>query len=193
MKYTHNRKLFFSGVGSLAWKLQIIHLNRRKVKVKVKVKSCPTLCDPMDGSLIGSKIHGVFQARILEWAAISFSRGSFHPRDRTWVFCIADRHFTVWATRVILLIEEKLITKKVKKLSYVSTTSDGIHEHSTMPLTRVLRVDAGCSLGAQQILSTRIQEPLQLCSVQFSRSVMSDFLQPHGLQHARLPCPSPTP
>ena len=38
---------------------------------------CPTLCDPMDGSLPGSSIHGIFQARVLEWVAISFSRGTF--------------------------------------------------------------------------------------------------------------------
>ena len=37
---------------------------------------CPTLCDPMDGSLPGSSIHGILQARVLEWVAISFSRGS---------------------------------------------------------------------------------------------------------------------
>ena len=116
MKYIHNRKLFFSSVGSLAWKLQIIHLNRRK-----------------------------------------------------------------------------LGAEKVQKLSYVSTTSGSIHEQSAVALTRVLRVDAGCCLGAQQILSARIQEPLQLCSVQFRRSVTSDFFQPHGRQHTTLPCPSPTP
>ena len=40
------------------------------------VQSCPTLCDPMDRSLPGSSIHGIFQTRILEWVAISFSRGS---------------------------------------------------------------------------------------------------------------------
>ena len=65
-------------------------------------QSCPTLWDHIDGSLPGSEIHGIFQARILEWAAISFSRGSSQLRDRTWVFCIADRRFTIWATRVIL-------------------------------------------------------------------------------------------
>ena len=41
------------------------------------IQSCPTLCDPMDCSPPGSSIHGIFQARILEWVAISFSRGSF--------------------------------------------------------------------------------------------------------------------
>ena len=62
------------------------------------VQLCPTLCDPMDGSLPGSTVHGIFQARMLEWAATSFSRGSSQPRDQTQVSCIADRGFTVWAT-----------------------------------------------------------------------------------------------
>ena len=62
-------------------------------------QSCLTLCVPMDSSLPGSAAHGIFQARILEWAAISFSRGSSQPRDRTRVSCIADRCFTIWATR----------------------------------------------------------------------------------------------
>ena len=53
----------------------------------------------MDGSLPGSMVHGIFQARILKWAAISFSRGSSQPRDQTGLSCIADRCFTIWATR----------------------------------------------------------------------------------------------
>ena len=48
-------------------------------------QSCPTLCNPMDCSLSGSSVHGIFQARVLEWIAISFSRGSSQPRNRTWV------------------------------------------------------------------------------------------------------------
>ena len=62
-------------------------------------QSCPTLCDPMDCSLTGSSVHGIFQARVLEWVAISFSRGSSPPRNRTPVSRIAGRCFTVWATR----------------------------------------------------------------------------------------------
>ena len=65
-------------------------------------QSCPTLCNLMDCSLPGSSIHGIFQAIILEWIAISFSRGSSPPRDWTWVSRIVDRHFTVWATREVL-------------------------------------------------------------------------------------------
>ena len=48
-------------------------------------QSCPTLCDAMDCSPPGSSVHGIFQARLLEWAAISSSRRSSQPRDRTWV------------------------------------------------------------------------------------------------------------
>ena len=53
------------------------------------IKSCLTLCDPTNCSPLGSSVHGIFQARILEWVAISFSRGSFSPRDWTWLSCIA--------------------------------------------------------------------------------------------------------
>ena len=53
------------------------------------LQSCPTLWDPMDCSRPGSSVHGISQAKILEWVAISFSRGSFRPRDQTNVSCIA--------------------------------------------------------------------------------------------------------
>ena len=60
---------------------------------------CPTLCNPVDCSLPDSSIYGLFQARTLEWVIISFFRGSFQPGVQTWVSCIADRCFTMWATR----------------------------------------------------------------------------------------------
>ena len=49
-------------------------------------QSCPTLCDHMDCSLRGASVHGIFQARTLEWVAVSFSRRSSQPRDWTWSF-----------------------------------------------------------------------------------------------------------
>ena len=52
-------------------------------------QSCLTLCDPMYCSLPGSSVHGILQARILEWVAIPFCRRSSQPRDRTWVSCIS--------------------------------------------------------------------------------------------------------
>ena len=48
---------------------------------KVVAQLCPTLCDPMDCSPPGSSVRGILQARMLEWSAISFYRGSFRPRD----------------------------------------------------------------------------------------------------------------
>ena len=64
-------------------------------KVKIEVAHlCPTICDPMDYA-----VHGILQARILEWVAFPFSRGSSQPRHRTQVSRIADRWFTSWITR----------------------------------------------------------------------------------------------
>ena len=68
-------------------------------------QSCPTLCDPMDCSLSGSSVHGIFQAIVLEWIAISFSRGTSWPMDWTQVSRIVDRCFTVWATRVNFMFQ----------------------------------------------------------------------------------------
>ena len=97
-------------------------------------QTCSTLCNPMDCSLPGSSVHGILQARIVEWVAISFSRGSCQPRDQTLVSCIADRFFTGWANREV-------------------------HIYILM----------------------------------FSSSTVSVSLWPHGLQHARFPCPSVPP
>ena len=60
------------------------------------------LCNPVDCSLPGSSVHEIFQARVLEWVAISFSRGSSWPREWTQVSRIAGRRLTVWATREAL-------------------------------------------------------------------------------------------
>ena len=62
-------------------------------------QSFPTLCDPMDYSPPGSSVHGISQARILEWVAMPFSRESSQPRDQTHISCTAGRFFTAWATR----------------------------------------------------------------------------------------------
>ena len=67
---------------------QFIFISMEKVKVK-GTQSCPTLCDPMDYT-----VNGILQARILEWVAVPFSRGSSQPRSQTWVSCIAGRFFT---------------------------------------------------------------------------------------------------
>ena len=58
-------------------------------------QSCLTLHDPMDCSLPGSSVHGIFQARVLEWVAVFFSRRSSQSRDQTQVSHIAGRRFAI--------------------------------------------------------------------------------------------------
>ena len=101
----------------------------------------------MDCSLLGFSVHGISQARILEWVAILFSRGVFWPRDQT---CIS------WIGRWILY-----------------------HWATNLSMTKPF------------IYSER--EAHLFLSVQFTCSFVSDSWWPHRLQHARLPCPSPTP
>ena len=80
--------------GKVLWalchrlKFQVILGFTWKVKVQV-AQLCLTLCNPIDYT-----VHGILQARLLEWAAFPFSRGSSQPGDRTQVSCIADRFFT---------------------------------------------------------------------------------------------------
>ena len=68
-------------------------------KVVLVAQLCPTHCATPWILAHQAPLHGILQARILEWVAISFSRGSSQPRDRSQVSCIAGRFFTVWAMR----------------------------------------------------------------------------------------------
>ena len=80
----------------------IANISPTLVQFSSVAQSYLTLCVPMDCSLPGSSIQGIFQARILEWVAISSSRGSSRFRDWTCVscvFCIAGGFFTFWAIR----------------------------------------------------------------------------------------------
>ena len=95
----HNPKMHMSPVFTAAlaaiarmWK-QPQPINRDWKWKKVKPLSRVRLCDPMDCSLPGFSVHGIFQARVLEWGAIAFSRGSSWPRDQTQVSRIVDRRF----------------------------------------------------------------------------------------------------
>ena len=65
---------------------------------------CSTLCDPMDRSPPGSSVHGILQARKLEWISMPSSRGSSHPRDRTLISMppvLAGMFFTTWEAQVM--------------------------------------------------------------------------------------------
>ena len=94
------------------------------MKVKVLVTHlCPALCYTMDCmhcSLPGFSVHGILQARIPEWVAISFSRGSSWPRDRSWVSCITGRYFTVWALKSYSIPETLLSTLTILLLIHTT-------------------------------------------------------------------------
>ena len=86
----HRIVLWVLGSGDLFLAAVFFHL----LVLCLVAQTCPTLCDPMACSPPGSSVHRLFQARILEWVAISFSRRSFQPRDQTWVSCITGRFST---------------------------------------------------------------------------------------------------
>ena len=109
-------------------------------------------------------VHGILQARILELVVILFSRGSALSRNWTTVSCIAGRFFTSWAIR--------------------EPQEHGISLH--LFVSSLIYFVRAFKFSAQRSF-------VSFSSVQFSRSVMSDYLRPHESQHARLPCPSPTP
>ena len=82
-----------------------------------------TLCDSIDCTPLGSSVHGILQARIFQWVAIPFSRGSSWPRGWTWVSCIAGRFFTSRNTRETCYtpIQNKRKIKKLNSLVRVTT------------------------------------------------------------------------
>ena len=103
-----------SQIPTDAWLGKVIHYGGGGDLV---MKSHPTLCDPRDCSPPGSSVHGgISQARILEWVATSFSRGSSWPRDRICISCLASEFFTTeppgkpWPT-----LDHRAKNGKVKK------------------------------------------------------------------------------
>jgi len=108
------------------------------------------------------------QAKILEWVAISFSRGSSWPRGRTWVSCIAGRFFTVWATREAHIILH---------FSETPLQSSGYNSSATF--------NSNMTQSSESDYSPLVASLLLL----FSHSVVSDSLWPHELRYTRLPCP----
>ena len=88
---------FFNIEISLPGTFALFHMCPDSVQKAVHAKSlelCPTLCDPMECSPPGSSIHGILQARILEWVAVPSSRGSSRCRDQTHIPCISGGFFT---------------------------------------------------------------------------------------------------
>ena len=99
MESMHSEGQGLRSKDSKAEEGQLLEQGPSCCSVRLLVQSCPTLCDPADGSTPGSSVHGLSQAGLLDWVAIPFSRGSSLPRDWTWVSGIAGELFTAWATR----------------------------------------------------------------------------------------------
>ena len=110
--------IFKAGSTDLFSVITSLSLNESESEV---AQSCPALCDPTDCSPPSSSVRRILQARVLEWVAISFSRGSSQPRDRTQVSRIADRCFNLWATR------EALSFNKPKKVFWGFRWLDRAH------------------------------------------------------------------
>ena len=152
-------------------------LEKWKVKVLV-TQSCPTLCDPMDCSPPGSSVHGILQARILEWFSISFSRGFSWSRDWTQVSCIAGRFFTIWA----------IWEAPFSSLSGCRVTHSGLLRPCVVPWNSELICFCKypCIHWEHSTLklTSNSLHIFTVFSLQFSCSVVSNSLWPHGLQHA---------
>ena len=156
-------------------------------------------------------VHGIFQARVLEWVAISFSRGSSQPSDWTWVSLTADRRFTIWATGKPRTISKgrheikkcKMCHQRIKQgrsdkkiyLWNVYEFQFSLFAQSCPTLCHPLDCSTpGFAVIEFQLLSLKACCLLQTMPyIQFSHSVVSLSLPPHRLQHASRPCPSPTP
>ena len=138
-------------------------------------QSCPTLFDTTEGSPSGSPVPGILQARTLEWVAISFSNA--------WK----------WKVKVKLLSRARLLVTP-GTAAYQAPPSMGFSRQeywSGVPLPSCLdRIK--CQFQLKYVTNTKTQYSVGAC-VQFSHSIVSDSLRLHGLQHARLPCPSPIP
>ena len=128
-RHRHRKHVWIPGVergSGMNWEIKIhiyVHLCIKQTRSEV-AQSCPTLCNPRDCNLPGSSVHGIFQARVLEWVVIFFSRGSSWPRGWTQVSYIAGRRFTVWA----IIPQFKSINSLVLSFLY-SPTLTSMHDY----------------------------------------------------------------
>ena len=118
-KITDSKRAFHANMGTIKDRNGVDLKEAEDIKKRWQeyievTQSCPTFCDPMGYSPPGSSLHGILQARVLEWTAISFSRGSSWPRDQTRVSRIPGRHFNLWATREALVdYTKKIFTTQI--------------------------------------------------------------------------------
>ena len=153
------------------------------------VISCPTLCNPMGCSSPGSSVHGIFQARILEWAVISSCKRSFRPRDRTHVSCvpcIGRQILYHWATLYIYRLVTSILQFLAQCDAGYQQKPTGVDLHivprgnsGSNPLLQVPRIAMFDSLLIQHIFpchghsSSLIFTPVVLFQSVFSSSAQS--------------------
>ena len=111
----------------------------------------------MNCTLPGCSVHGIFQARVLEWVAISFPRGSSWPRDWTQVSHTVGRRFTIWATREVLYVCMHIYVYLFNCLgSQLQHTGSSLHH--VQSLIAVLRLTS-CGSWAKQLWHTGLAAP----------------------------------
>ena len=98
----HEGRAPMNGIGTLIKEGLTLFLSS-PFSISCALQSCLTLCNPMDYSPPGSSVHGILQARILEWVATSYSRGSSRPTAQTCIFCIGRQILYHWATREVCI------------------------------------------------------------------------------------------
>ena len=184
-----NKKNYKAKVD-ISWEWKYLH----SVKVKV-AQLCLTLYNPMDHSLPGSSVHGILQARILEWVAIVFSRGSSWPRNWTRVSCVGGEFFASWATRdapkylptnyllylpreTIFWTLEKVGDHHLKQVFSVDPINTGKNQHQILP---------DLMYWEGPIITLVVFPPWKYARLLVAQPCLT--LQPHGLYPTRLLCP----
>ena len=139
-------------------------------------QSCLTLCDPTDSSLPASSVHRILQARILEWVAVPFSRGSSWPSNRTQILCINCTGRLIlyhWATREANITLHKMgkhchgrefNVKRMKNTYFLSSLYTHLHgecERGALEMLLHHCADSLCSLKqVSHFLGTHVSESL---------------------------------
>ena len=105
-------------------------------------QSCLTLCDLMGCSPPGSSVHGILQARILEWVATLFSRESSWPRNWAWVSCIADRFFTIWARSVLFSSVQSLSCIRLFATPWIEARQASLSITNSWSLPKLMSIES---------------------------------------------------
>ena len=150
-------------------------------------QSCLTLWNLMDLGPPGSFVHGILQARILEWVAVPSSRGSSQTRDQTYFSYVSC--FSTGSLPLAPPGEPSICNLNTEFLWLAGTQCNKF-----MPTGSVLIHECGENVRVALSRWKSLKDlNMGLSSVQFSRSVVFDSLWPHESQHARPPCSSPSP